>query len=484
MSSDSRDTVQKEALARLVNPDEPELDMATSIHVRGLLSLSHDHLNSLAGEAKEVLEKRQSAIASEHARPYLSAKSKVLSLPSYIFDEDNHIGHMVAGIWDKLGKSWQIFKIESKLKMNKTSKDEESFLIGLSCGPYTESYLSMTKSSDEVENGRKFFRAQQILHHYGKSILTVEALKKNHRFFKNNPEETVLLGRKQTPIESYKDMLASFIPEADSEQVTDVLLSFIKQLPLPEGVATRSIRDNLIPVSEFITREFSRTIVLGDSQTKKSRLKKDKVPGIPRQSPLFLKGEQEAILQHYAYLYETPEFLKNQEKFWEFLNRHGYQKMKTTAADIYNARADFLSKFASVTNKRLIALKELSRNRKLRKKEVSQEMVYDLLYARKDPYAYLASEILSISSDVSRFKERLAKGAKLERAEMNPGALSIIMDRALRQMTCVPPVYSDVYEHYHAQTRRSEAPSETDKSVPKKSEAAVPGGGKSSAKKN
>jgi hypothetical protein len=420
---------------------KPEVDMATRVQIEGTVTLIKEDLGKLKGLADDFIKKRKETLTSRVASPYLNTKTRVILLPEYVFKEDSYLGSMIANL--AISLDYEVHSYKSSRNFNDMTKSIEDFIIGMSCGPYCEGYLTMQGSEDNVENGRKFFRAQQIIHAFGNDhFLTPEALKKNHRFFKNNPEETVTLGKRRVPVESYRDIFASIFPEADRDKATEVILGLIRAYPLPKMIANKTVVDNILPVSEFIALNFSRTITVGESAGRRSKITRERVPGKPRQSPLLLKEEQEIIMDYFNSLFVTPTFLQKQEEFVKEIYKRTFMGLKAHVGTMYTRRADFLSKFAALTNKRLIQERNFLRKSSIRKKDIGHQDVLDLLWSRKNLTSHLATEILSLSSAANCFKEQLAASYEKEHGtKTTPAILIEILRNEIENSTSLPEVY-------------------------------------------
>jgi hypothetical protein len=221
------------------------------------------------------------------------------------------------------------------------------------------------------------------------------ALKKNHFFFGNNPNEMTQT-RGKVPF-VIKDTLLAYMNSDYGDQIYGIIISLLEFLELKnltDEEYNNTIEKSLESFDEVL-QSFARPIFTPSIKGRRTQ-RGVRLPSKPNTSPLLLKEEMDFINKFISPIYQDLEDLK---KNW-------VSKVFTTDWDtiiksisiVMDERWKLLEKFASITTKRLQQIRKIDADAKgLRKAQIQRKHVVALLLSRKgDIIKDLYNEILSV----------------------------------------------------------------------------------------
>jgi hypothetical protein len=117
-------------------------------------------------------------------------------------------------------------------------------------------------------------------------------------------------------------------------------------------------------------------------------------PKKPKTSTLLLKGEMEIIQKIFdAYWEGLDDFNRN----WKsFVREYTYSSLMKAVRNILNARYSLVDKYRRMTTLRLVEVRKAHNNPKLRKAQVTSEMLKETLFARQNPEVNYFAELTSV----------------------------------------------------------------------------------------
>jgi len=379
--------------------------------LKDIKELNDSDADELRDAIISALEKKRGLDVSKRSDlvPGISTEKGFVILPEWGENrEDHYLEKAMAVMAKDLG--YRVFPIPYTGRLKELTKDEEEFAIGISFVTLDQNRnFNMTEKSDSYENGRTFARSQQIIGLFDTNEkLGIEALKKNHRFFGNNPGETKGSKSVRVPVTYLaKTSGRLFAEEEWSEHLRLVLNSLLRKYHtvLPDSVRSQIIENNLISHSEVIQTYCTREITLVPIQGRRKfqSVKEKRVPHKPRSNVLLLKEEQQFLngIVDSLFIDGVPT---TSGKFIEFIMRHGFKQYLNHMKAVSSKRAEFLQKFASLTSKRLNEVRRLSESHKTkRKRDVTSTDITSALARRDTPANKFASEILSLDPSCSLF---------------------------------------------------------------------------------
>jgi hypothetical protein len=391
-----------------------------------------DDVVDLKGVSKALFELQKRVnnrrkIDTSIVLPSINVKEKTIHLPN-TFEDESDPNLIVKGMLALASYcGFTIYKIDyAQRKLRDIGNVLEKEAAGISFAILDiETHFSMSVKKDEYEQGRTLARAQQIIGLFNSSDkLGIPALKKNHRFFGNNPQEMEKLGKKKIQVEYIsKDLSLYFREEEWARQLSQVLTTLLRFSGnyLSEEVKLKAIQSNIISKSEIVSRYGTRSITV-ESGRKNVLTKVEKVPHKPRKSPLLSIEEQRFINELIDPLF-SDDIPDKTEDFVKYVLQHGYGKVVHKVAELSGKRAKFCTNFSNLTTKRLGEVRVSSNlSESARKKDVDLTRLQSFLSNRTDHASKLASEITALDPKGELFIGELPWVIKNEAGQINKPA--------------------------------------------------------------
>jgi hypothetical protein len=364
----------------------------------------------------------------------------------------------------KLGYEVKILQYD-KSKLREIAEFDENLSLGIFMSLSDQEHtFNFTKKTDPYEIGRTVARAQQVIGMlaalYNEGGL--ELLKANDYYFGNLQSKSSQIKRDLKNLEESKDNKpkksvaskkywlhsapALFQEKEWADQLTKVLATLLRESYriIPGQTLYNNLVPNLMTYSEVIRGYCTRSIITVPARGRNPAVTVDKVPVKPRANNLLLKEEIAVIDRLSSKLWEPTPFEKlSQEEWAETLLANGLKSIKSDLVRIYNDRATFLSKLASLTTKRLQAIRHMTPDSKTRRKsDITAEILGDSLLARTDNVDSFAVELMGLDPTGDLFLKEWATGDIYE---------GLLADRSqpviqrLKQAIIVDLTQSDLY---------------------------------------
>jgi hypothetical protein len=332
--------------------------------------------------------------------PMINVSGKVLYLPSTVKDEDNLLVQSMAVLGEKLGYTVRTIPYGER-KVRELSVASLKLATGVSFAVLDgERKFNIHMKEDLYELGRTYARAQQIIGAVeAKQSLSLDCLKRNNRFFGNNPSEVSVDGKVRTPV-SYlaKTIEHCFIEEEWGHHLRIILNTLLRRshILVDQDVLTAAVKDNIIQYSECVTLFATREVVITPGAGKRPSITARRVPKKPKANSLLLKSEMAVIDGISDDLFKALSGT-DKDSWYEAIINQGWKTIKTSIVERANHRSEYLAKFASMTTKRLNEIRKISdSNKTKRKRDVTSTDVTSMLERRLDRLDTFAKEILSL----------------------------------------------------------------------------------------
>jgi hypothetical protein len=350
---------------------------------------------------EERYKARQTSNITEGLKlvPGVAVEGKIILLPdTTITKPDNLLLAAMALLATNLG--YQVKQIDYGERAIKTLTEAQwQTAAGISFATLDLGrHLNIKGKKDHYEYGRTIARAQQTLGLFSQTEwLGLEALRRSHRWFGNNPNEKEGEGRQRLPVVYTAKEFESYFIEKEWAKELAILLGVLLRKSaslLDKKVQRSTIEDNILGFSEAVALYQSCRVTTVPAQGKKPAVTVEKVPHKPKSNSLLTKEEMEFVSSAISSLFtaidpgdKTQWVNQIEESKFSFVK----SKLKTNA----NMRATWLTRFASITTKRLNEVRNNLANKNKRKKEVTSTEVISMLLRRPAPLAKFAEEVAS-----------------------------------------------------------------------------------------
>jgi hypothetical protein len=348
-------------------------------------------------------------------KPGLNVEERIMYVPDTLNLPDNIALAGIVSLGYKLGFSMKIIPYGER-STRSIPQDVWKYAAGVSFASRNGEdsiFLTIKRKKDPYEYGRTFARAQQILGAFNSDkALTIAALKKDNRFFGNNPNETE--GDKRTKISvTYlaKTLENIFL---EYEWRVELAAMYLKLLRLSwdhldDEVLNKSILGNITSYSEAVASYKTTTVVTRQGTKNKPSETKVVVPKIPKGSPLFVKLEMECITLLLKPIFSS-DIPSKSEEWLGYIKEHKWHNVIAELAGSARTQGEILAKFASCTTKRLQECRKSGLKNDTRKKDVTPSDVISMILKRADPVVAFATELSRIDPTCKHLLKRFWAG--------------------------------------------------------------------------
>jgi hypothetical protein len=350
---------------------------------------------------KRFIEKQARNLAEGYNLvPSINNAERIVILPDTVETKpDNLIVGAMAILARRLG--YDVRKLpygERKIKDLTPSQWKEA--AGIAFAPLDlERKILVKEKKDRYEHGRVIARAQATIGVFQSTEwLGLEALKKSHTWFGNNPNEVIGTGRvKLKAIYTGNELSQYFIEEEWKDELSTVLGQLLRKAHslMPSDVQQHIISENVLSFSECVVLFGKTRITTSPAQGKRSAVTQERVPKKPRQNALMLPEEMKLFDELASLLFAGID-IGNKETYIETLSTMTFAKLKLKLRKNATDRAACLTKFAAMTTKRLNAIRKAESNQTKRKRDVTPTDVISMLRRRISPISDLVSEMVFI----------------------------------------------------------------------------------------
>jgi hypothetical protein len=288
-------------------------------------------------------------------------------------------------------------------ELNEISEYNENVCLGLYMTldeSEAKSILQIRKKQDPYEIGRTIVRAQQLIGLItDQKDLATDILKRNQYYFGNNPTETVKVDKVEVPVRTaVSELESSFLEKSQAKNLLPILVKLMRSSY--SLVEAETLWDNLVPniitYSDVVHRYCTKEIVTTPAIGRKPAITRKKVPTKPKANNLFLKPELDFLNKVSAGIFEPTPFERLEHSAWaeHIFAAGGLAGVKTTVQSIYNKRADFLTRLAGLSTRRLRAYRKTDPSRITAKKATIQASdLEEVILTRASPEREFAKEL-------------------------------------------------------------------------------------------
>jgi hypothetical protein len=267
--------------------------------------------------------------------------------------------------------------------------------------------LNLDVLESMFERGRRIVRGIQVKQLFQRhEEVMMKFLKRNNRYFGNNPNEAVLIGKTTIhPMQYAKGLGEIFIEDGLREILRTILIQLIKFDVLTDREVVRhAIASNMISFDEYMKLYCSRTKVVETAKGKRKARTEIKIPSIPNPSPLFRKDEQKFVRSLIAPYFALPPYTHSNEVFAKEIIEHGAKRVDDELQAIFTRRNELLVRYGVLTSTRLRRIRVTLLVAK-KKKDITPEDVSSL-FLKANPQELLPQELAIVDPE---FKTILAK---------------------------------------------------------------------------
>jgi hypothetical protein len=363
-------------------------------------SLDNDAFDTIINRIDKAFDKKRNEALSKRTdlRPQIIVSRKEVYLPdTYESQSDNIILNGMIMLAKLLGFAVKIIPYgERKIRELSPRQWKIATGIGFACKDI-DAKINIKQKDDYYELGRTYARSQQIYGYFNTDRkLGIGALKRNQRFFGNNPGEMEGSKNSQVPVAFLaKEVDSLFIEQEWAKELAYILNNLLRRSSelLKKEILDDAIADNIIPFSELMRLYGSRKIVARPSVGRQPAIYIERMPKYPRQNSMLLAEENKLIRDLADDLFKSIEVLSGVE-YIDYIKESGFAQLRERIETSSSRRAEFLSKFAAMTTRRLAEWRKLHDSKSKRKRDVTPDDVKSLLRRRERPPSRLAEEIL------------------------------------------------------------------------------------------
>jgi hypothetical protein len=313
---------------------------------------------------------------------------------------DNYIGLLVIALAHKLG--YEIYNLKYEGEFRSLTDECDDIAAGMFAAyKQNDLHINLSSKVSSVELGRTYARAIQVQGLIGADKkLGPESLKFNHRFFGNNPREYDLINKVPVSVKYFLSELPNLFHEMDwAKELAHVLVRLLKEshIFLTKEIRESCISSNVLSYSEVVERFCTKPIVIEPARGRKPATVRNVIPHKPRPNAMFIKDEYDFIMKQTESLWTSPSFAKDSASWVKHICEHGFLPTKKEIIEHHNEKAAFLTKFASISTKRLREYRGVPNSvANKRKKDISRDDVNLLLERRADVSGSLIRELISL----------------------------------------------------------------------------------------
>lgn len=307
-------------------------------------------------------------------------------IPSWIIDEVNWLSCMFIEAQRQYPEEIHIMIYDEDIPDGVDFRNDE-FLKGLAMQIFqTRPSKLGLKDKSNYEVGRTCMFGLLVRAEFEKTrTLGLAALKPDNQFFGNYP----MSKGSRTPDQPGLEIKARMVSTLGSYKYRKTIWSMIQRIA--SIVRLRGLNDlDYNNTIEKHLRSFddvsneSRRVLNTKTKRKKQNAKNDVLPSKPSSSPLYLSGEMKEILRIIDPVWTSLEPLK--DEWLGAIQRAGFVTVRNEVRTQYTKRWEILSKFASLTTKRLQVVRSfLDLKKSISKRDIESTNIIDWIKSLQDP---------------------------------------------------------------------------------------------------
>jgi hypothetical protein len=356
-------------------------------------------------------------------------KGKRLVIPLAFLQQDATIAQIMLSCAHLLGYSVMVYE-DSKLNCN-IKNGFDDFFLGLlyAIGGPRNTKLSHSKLGRELA-----YSIGMSIRMKGEARRwNLEgALRPNNFFFANNPTEAVVISRKRTAI-SY-GVKNAFLAPFESVAAGTIFYKIVSSALMQVGIQDMSVEvgdlfffSNIITFDDFVKKNW---VEIYAEKGKKLELVQVRKATFPSRNALLLNEELDIIKLWTSPFFSSVEDLR--KDYFNLLMTHGFAGFNALVSQRFGIRHTILQNIASVTTKRLQALRKTEASADIKKKQVTREKLVSYLSKIPSPLMSFRSELEKLLNQSQRQIAYSILGAQLGVDAFN------VMDHLLSKIL---PVY-------------------------------------------
>jgi len=371
------------------------LNKDNELRVDHLKSLSKEDFNRLLEKKKSVEAEVTRSFAEEAISPgiYRVDGQTYWVCPKAFFSEDNIIGQMIVSFAYMTGADIK----EISAPVNTTKFLDKKFIIGIWFGMESSTNQKRRRGKQSYELGRTCSFSLIVKNRFRRTReLGEQALCRDNFFFGNNEGEVINKTKVQFHI---KTALRSYF---DDRKWGDLIFGIINYTAdfvgftyLTEAEQEKVIADHILPVDQLFTSCYPSTTLKRGKQV----ILKTKKPNPIRQSPLYLRTEMELITRISNPIFV--EYVDIANNYIQDIFAIGFDALKAQIRETIRVRWETLQRFSNRTKLRLQVIRKITNNPTLKKANVVQDQVNNLLRSYQNPVLNLVSDIKHITGHTS-----------------------------------------------------------------------------------
>jgi hypothetical protein len=331
--------------------------------------LEQSDLFNILRNAEKTVQTTISEQMTSEEKPHINPKESSVYLPRGLLNEDNIVGMTLVTLADMA--NYRIMAYSGDGLDITTKEDKESFLVGLLIGASDSEITGLNSSKKDLELARAYIFGLKVRGFYTANGMQA-ALKGNHQFFGNNPGiDRSGANRVFLPA---RGIAACF----NDIEVGNSIYSVINGLCVAasgsgwsDDTIKKIIKRFTVSFDSLVHKHLAPIYIQKGKQ--KGQISGYKKIKLPSTSPLFNKAELKLLVSTLSYNFGKLNGKNFHERIVE--KPGNFSKIKEDVSRIISRRRVLLTKFSSVTTKRLELIRKIENKPDLKKGQVSTEML-------------------------------------------------------------------------------------------------------------
>jgi hypothetical protein len=308
---------------------------------------------------------------------------KMIAIPDRLktHDIDSTVWNILLALCYRVDVGVLVYKSDLNCSIHQGSDD---LWYGIQIGCFDRKPTNFSRSKKQLELGRAYVAAMRVKS-FAETNKMVGLLKKDNFFFGNYPKETESEGKniKQVSYRCKIDIITSFVDKDVGEAIYSILYKLLTLYQFEDYSsedAETQIRKGFISFEEAIPNFYQTVREPKQKKGQRGRIIMVRKGQKPTSNACLLNEEMALIDQIISPLWSSLEVAR--ETWWPSVIDGSANKLIEEIGKIFSLRYELLAKFASVTTKRLQAIRKIANNTKLSKRNITRDNVSALLSER------------------------------------------------------------------------------------------------------
>jgi hypothetical protein len=340
-----------------------------------------------------------------------NVKEQLLVIPVQFIQQDATIAEIMLSCAKLLGFKVTVYH-DDKLNCNLKSGFDDFFLgILYAIGGPRNTKLAHSKTGRELA-----YAIGMSLRVKGeaKRWNVDGALRPNNFFFANNPNEAVMVQKKTFKIEY--GVRNAFLAPFESVSAGTIFYKVVSSTLMHIGIYDMEVKaadtffySNLITFDDFVKKNWVE--IWTETKSKKLELTQVRKATFPNRNALLLNEELEMFKTFTQPFFSSVEDLR--KDYLDLLMSLGYSGFSSLLAKRFGVRHTILQNIASVTTKRLQAIRKVEGKTDIKKKQVTRDRLVSYLSKIPSPLLSLRAELGKLLNSEQRTIACSVLGAEL-----------------------------------------------------------------------